>query len=52
MSFHGDLGVHNNVECKRKRFEHDRECAMIEELIKAAQIEVDSHSIYVWGGSG
>lgn len=25
---------------------------MIEELIKAAQTEVDNHSIYVWGGSG
>lgn len=25
---------------------------MIEELLKAAQREVDNHSIYVWGGSG
>ena len=25
---------------------------MIEKLIKAAQTEVDNHSIYVWGGSG
>ena len=25
---------------------------MIEELLKAAQREVESHSIYVWGGSG
>lgn len=25
---------------------------MIEELIQAAQAEVDNHSIYVWGGSG
>lgn len=25
---------------------------MIEELLKAAQTEVDNHSIYVWGGSG
>lgn len=25
---------------------------MINELIKAAQTEVDNHSIYVWGGSG
>ena len=25
---------------------------MIDELLKAAQAEVDNHSIYVWGGSG
>lgn len=25
---------------------------MIEELIQAAQTEVENHSIYVWGGSG
>ena len=25
---------------------------MIEELLKAAQTEVENHSIYVWGGSG
>ena len=24
---------------------------MIEELIQAAQTEVDNHSIYVWGGA-
>lgn len=24
---------------------------MIDELIQAAQTEVDNHSIYVWGGS-
>ena len=26
--------------------------AMLNEFIKAAQTEVDNHSIYVWGGSG
>ena len=25
---------------------------MINELLQAAQTEVDNHSIYVWGGSG
>ena len=25
---------------------------MISEFLKAAQTEVDNHSIYVWGGSG
>ena len=25
---------------------------MLDELLKAAQTEVENHSIYVWGGSG
>lgn len=25
---------------------------MLSEFLKAAQTEVDNHSIYVWGGSG